>query len=203
MISDHNQTALMDDVMFKFQPAQEDFAEVVRTRRTVHEFLDTPVDIATILQAIDLARWAPNHKLTEPWTFHILGPQSVRQLIDLNESLIAVEKGEEAARKKMARWSQIPGWMIVTCRKSSDPIRNEENYAAVCCALQNLMLFLWSRKVGTKWATSHFLQHPQVAKTLDIESATERIVGMIWYGYVASRSESRRRPVPEITVFHP
>jgi len=188
--------------MFEFQPASEAFAEILRTRRTVNEFLDSPVSPEIVLQAIELARWAPNHKLTEPWKFHVLGPETVGKLIELNWSLMAAEKGEAAATQKMNRWSRIPGWMVVTCRKAADSIRNEENYAAVCCAIQNLMLFLWSRKIGTKWATSGFLQAPQVAEILGFEPEMERIVGMIWYGYPARHLESRRCPVSEITLFH-
>lgn len=189
--------------MFEFQPAQDSFSEVLRTRRTVNDFLSTPVSAEPVLQAIDLARWAPNHKLTEPWRFHLLGPRTVEQIIALNLEIMTTEKGAEAARKKMDKWAKIPGWIIVTCQKSPEPVRDLENYAAVSCAIQNLMLSLWSRKIGTKWATSPVLQDPRIARLLNVDPAAQRIVGLIWYGYPAVHAESRRHPVSEITIQHP
>jgi len=189
--------------MSDFQPAQDEFADVLRTRRTVNRFLPTPVPDQLIMQAIDVARWAPNHKLTEPWVFHVLGPRTARCIIELNREIITAEKGEEAARKKMARWEKVPGWIIVTCQTSSDAVRETENYAAVCCAIQNLMLFLWSRRIGTKWATSQVLQDVRVREILHLGTADQRIVGLVWYGYPAASTESRRRPISDITVLHP
>jgi len=188
--------------MLNFLPADNSFAEVLRTRRTITEFQPAPVSEETILQAIDVARWAPNHKMTEPWRFHLIGPETQQQIIDLNREFLTREKGAEAAQKKMARWQQIPGWLIVTCQCSPDPLRNEENYAAVCCSIQNLMLYLWSQKIGTKWSTSSVLREPQLAAILQIDPDLERVVGLLWYGYPAMHSQTRRRPVSEITLVH-
>lgn len=189
--------------MLEFSPADDEFSRVLRTRRTIGDFRSDCPPEELLLQAIEIARWAPNHKMTEPWRFHRLGPVTAGQIIELNTALITAEKGAEAARKKAERWAQVPGWVLVTCQTAADSVRNEENYAAVCCAIQNLMLFLWSRGVATKWATSAVLQEPAVAQLLQLEPSRERIVGLIWYGYPAVQTETRRRPVSEITITHP
>jgi len=69
--------------------------------------------------------------------------------------------------------------------------------------LQNLMLSLWSKKVGTKWSTSSVLREPQLTTILQIDFDVERVVGLLWYGYPAKHSQTRRRPVSEITLVHP
>jgi len=189
--------------VFDFPIAETSFAEILRSRRTVNDFrADLPPDLA-VLQAIELARWAPNHKMTEPWRFHLLGQETTTQLIEIQRGVLTAEKGAEFAEKKLARWATIPGWLIVTAQSSADPLRDRENYAAVCCAIQNLMLALWSEDIGTKWATGNFLQLPSVADLLNLDSSSERIVGLIWYGYPASVPESRRCPVSDITIVHP
>lgn len=53
--------------------ALREFAEVLRGRRTINVFLQTPVPESLIHEAIEVAVWAPNHHVTEPWRFHILG----------------------------------------------------------------------------------------------------------------------------------
>ena len=50
-------------------------ASVIRERRTINLFEAEPVGQQPLLDAIELARWAPNHRLTEPWRFYLLGPQ--------------------------------------------------------------------------------------------------------------------------------
>ena len=53
-------------------------AERIRSRRTTHLFLKQKVSRQLVLDAIELARWAPNHHLTEPWHFYLLGDEKKR-----------------------------------------------------------------------------------------------------------------------------
>jgi nitroreductase len=189
--------------MFDFTPADDDLARTIRGRRTINDFLPEPAPREILLQAIELARWAPNHKLTEPWRFHLLGPQTAETLIQLNSRLVAAGKGEEVARKKTERWRAVPGWLAVSCRISADRLRDQEDYAAVCCAIQNLMLFLWSQGIGTKWSTGDVIRHPDALSLLGLDPARDRIVGLIWYGRPAQVPQMKRQPVAEMTRLHP
>ncbi len=57
-------------------------AEHIRGRRTIKLFHDRPVSRELILDAIEAARWAPSHHVTEPWHFYLLGPETVRERAD-------------------------------------------------------------------------------------------------------------------------
>jgi nitroreductase len=174
---------------------QHQFDHILRTRRTIGAFRPECPPREHLLSAIELAVWAPNHKKTEPWRFTLLGPVSVRAVIDLNAELVAVKKGPEEAEKKRKQWSAVPGWLLVTCRKCDEAFQHEEDYAACCCAVQNLMLSLWSRGIGTKWSTGNVTQHPRFAEICRFDFQQERVVGLIWYGYPLSVPEQTRRPV--------
>src|SRR5256885_5898059 len=50
--------------------------QAIRERRTHKQFGSRPVDEATVRTLLDLARYAPNHHLTQPWRFRILGPET-------------------------------------------------------------------------------------------------------------------------------
>ena len=50
-------------------------AERMRSRRTTNLFLKQEVSRQLLLDAIELARWAPNHHLTEPWHFYLFGDE--------------------------------------------------------------------------------------------------------------------------------
>ena len=57
-----------------------DFDELVRTRRTHKAYDPAPVDRETLDELFELARWAPNHHLTNPWRFRVIGPRALEAL---------------------------------------------------------------------------------------------------------------------------
>ncbi|MBX3436670.1 MAG: nitroreductase [Planctomycetaceae bacterium] len=173
-------------------------ADVIRSRRTIETFRPEVPPREAILRAIDLARWAPNHKHTEPWQFHLLGPETTDAIVRLNTELVRLAKGAAAAAAKHSRWSAIPGWMVLSCNVSEDPNRTEEDYAACCCAAQNLALALWAEGIGMKWSTGAVTNTAEFSRLLGFEPGVRRIVGLFWYGYPGSVPESRRKPVDEI-----
>lgn len=180
-----------------------DIAQVIRERRTIELFRPELPPRALILDAIDAARWAPNHKHTEPWRFHLLGPQTAAEIVELNARLVAAAKGDEAAEAKRRRWNAVPGWLAVTCQRSVDPVRMEEDYAASCCAIQNLSLCLWSAGVGVKWSTGEVTRRAEFFRLIGIDPVDRKVVGLLWYGYPASVPEQKRKPVAEILQEYP
>src|SRR5690606_1934104 len=120
-----------------------------------------PVDDRYVTEAVELARWAPNHRLTEPWTFYLLGPKATARFVGLGAELEAVVKGERAGELRRQRLAAIPGSFVLTSRKDRDEITDMENYAACCCGAQNLMLYLWAQGIGTKWTTGALTRDPR------------------------------------------
>ncbi len=184
-------------------PTPEAAAHLIRSRRTIHLFEPDPVPDEIVLRALDLARWAPNHRLTEPWRFVLLGPETAGAVADLNAELVAAERGESAGAAKRARWRAIPGWLVVTCRRSDDPVREREDYAACACAVQNLQLYLWSEGVGTKWTTGAVTRTARFYELLGLDPARETVVTMLWYGTPAAVPEVARRPLDEVLAVLP
>ncbi|MCA9024802.1 MAG: nitroreductase [Planctomycetaceae bacterium] len=179
-------------------PPNSTISDVIRHRRTIENFQPECPPRDVILRAIELARWAPNHKHTEPWRFHLLGDQTVREIARLNTELVREAKGDTAAAAKQQRWSSVPGWLVLTCEVTDDPIRSEEDYAACCCAAQNLALALWAEGIGMKWSTGAVTRTDEFARLLGLEPGERRIVGLFWYGYPASIPEARRKEVEDI-----
>ncbi|MCK5668373.1 MAG: nitroreductase [Gammaproteobacteria bacterium] len=172
--------------------------ELISGRRTIHQFKEGLRPIEKLLEAIDLARWAPNHHLTEPWHFYLLGDETVNTVIELNTNITREEMGDDSANAKERRWRKMPGWFVVTCDKSDDPIRNREDYAACCCAVQNLMLMLWNEDVGVKWSTGKIIRDSRFYDLLWINPELETVVGLFWYGYAEDIPNMTRKPRVQI-----
>jgi len=160
-----------------------EFAEVLRGRRTIELFLQTAVPMSLVDEAIEAATWAPNHHVTEPWQFYLLGDESRESCLDLCRNIVEKKKGEKAADFKRQSWSEKPGWLIVSCRRSSDEMLQHEDYAACCAAVQNFMLYLWKAGVGCKWTTGDITRDSRFFDIVGMNEAEEFVVGLIWYGY--------------------
>lgn len=173
--------------------------DVIRNRRTIHSFEPGCPSFELIERAVELARWAPNHRHTEPWQFHHLGPETIASVVALNAELVTAQKGAAAGEAKRERWGTIPGWLAVTSRRSPDDAELEkEDYAACCCAIQNLSLYLWSAGIGVKWTTGPVTRHPDFYRLLNVDPLQRQTVGLLWYGFASSVPSQKRRPVEEI-----
>ncbi len=178
-------------------------AELIRGRRTINLFEPEPVAAAILREAIELARWAPNHRLTEPWRFYLLGPQTFAAAAECWAGFEAESKGAAAGEARRKRLASIPGHFVLTSARDEDELIELENYAACCCAAQNLMLYLWQRGIGVKWTTGAITREPRLYEMLGIDRELERIAGWFWYGRPRMTPTQRRRGVDEIVVDMP
>jgi len=191
---------MSDRVLSADDPSVVAIAGLIRERRTINLFEPDAVGHQPLLDAIELARWAPNHRLTEPWRFYLLGPQSVAAVIECWSGFEAESKGEAAGHARRKRLETVPGHFLLTSLRHEDPVIDHENYAACCCAAQNLMLYLWQRGIGVKWTTGAITRESRLYRLLGIDEAAERIVGYFWYGQPRVVAPQQRKPVEAIVV---
>ena len=179
-----------------------DVHSVMIERRTINDFEPRlPAGWEDALErAIVAATYAPNHKRTEPWRFHLLGSKAIEGICKLNADIVAEKKGEAAGEKKLRRWLQMPGWLVVTCQKDPTSLSMDadpsglarENYAACCCAVQNLCLSLHADGIGTKWTSGAVNFHPAFAETVGL-SEDEYVVGTLWFGQAEKIPEAPKK----------
>jgi len=178
----------------------EEFASVLRGRRSIDLFAADAVSDETLKAAIEVARWAPNHRLTEPWRFYLLGRKSMSAVIDLAVELEIAKKGEKAGPVRRARLAGVPGMFVLSSSRSDDELVDRENYAACCCAAQNLMLYLWLQGIGVKWTTGGITRDRRFYDMLGMDAVRESVVGLFWYGVPKVVPTQARRPVAEIVT---
>jgi len=175
-------------------------AERIRARRTTKIFLKRKVSKELLRDAIEVARWAPNHHLTEPWHFYLFGADTIAKSIELIRMIVLENKNEELADFKAKSAAAMPGWLLVTCRKSDDELLQREDYASCCCAVQNLTLYLSEAGVACKWTTGLITRDQRFFDLLKIDSKKEFVVGLFWYGYPKVLPTQTRKGVAEIVT---
>jgi len=175
-----------------------DLEEVIRGRRTINLYLQTPVPGELVREAIDAATWAPNHHVTEPWHFYLLGRDTVEQCLDLCRDIVTAKKGPDVGEFKREKWSEKPGWLVVTCRRSDDELLQREDYAACAAAVQNFMLYLWKAGVGSKWTTGDITRDPRFFDIIGADPGEEFVVGLLWFGYPKVTPAQKRKSLDDV-----
>ncbi|MCY3568170.1 MAG: nitroreductase [Chloroflexi bacterium] len=155
-----------------------DVDTAIKDRRTIGVFSERPVAPEVVEELIEAARWAPNHKHTEPWRFHVVSGQAREEMC---EAILA--GGGEFAKDPRGKLMRSPSFIAVTQQAVlDDPIRDREDYAAVCCAVQNMMLAATSRGLASKWSTGALAENSAAKRWLGI-GEHDRIVAYLYIGY--------------------
>ncbi|MFK8015027.1 MAG: nitroreductase [Gammaproteobacteria bacterium] len=170
----------------------------LRHRRTVALFEDRPVVRQHVEDAIELARWAPNHHLTEPWHFYLLGDKARLSTLELVEDIVGKRANPDVGARKRAKWEKVPGWVVVTCKRNEDKLIEREDYAACCCAIHNFSLYLWQLGIGMKWSSGSIIRDERYYDALGFNADQEFIVGLISYGYPKLIPTQKRKSASEI-----
>ena len=176
-----------------------DLLELLRGRRTVHEYRSEPIPEGSLERALEAAVAAPNHRLTEPWRFLRVGPYTRDQLLDVYLDIKSKRAGsltdeqEERLRTKFTSAAQL---LVVVRVRNDDHAIAREDYAAVACAVHNLMLALHAEGVGSKWTTGAITRDARTYDLTEVDFDAERIEGFVWVGIAATGDKPKRRLTP-------
>lgn len=157
-----------------------DVEAAIRERRTHKAFQPQPVPRELLDELLDLARWAPNHHLTNPWRFRVLGPAALERL--------ARAAGPEAA----AKLERAPTLIAATATSTGDPVQDEEDLCATACATYAVLLAAHARGLAGYWRTPAVLRTAQGRGALGIPD-DERFVALIHLGWPRQQKEPPER----------
>jgi nitroreductase len=143
--------------------------EAIRGRRTHKAYAPEPVGRELLDELFELARWAPNHHLTNPWRFRVLGPDALAKL--------KAAAGPEAGPKL----DRAPTLVCASVRLTGDPIQDEEDLCATACAVFIVLLAAHARGLAGYWRTPGVLRTPDGAAAAGMEP-DELFVGLIHLG---------------------
>ena len=141
----------------------------IRGRRTHKAYGPDPVPRELLEDLFELARWAPNHNLTNPWRFRVIGPQALAALKEA--------AGPEAASKL----DRAPTLVAASACQCGDPVQDEEDLCAAACAVYVVLLAAHARGLAGYWRTPAVLRTPEGRAAAGIPDG-ERVLGLIHLG---------------------
>ena len=156
--------------------------DAIRTRRTHKAFAPEAVDVATLDELFELARWAPNHHLTNPWRFRVLGPAALAAL-------------KQADPQGAAKLDRAPTLVACSVVQTGDEEQDEEDVCAGACAVYAVMLAAHARGIASYWRT------PSVLRTAAGRAAAaigpdEHVLGLLHLGYAEREWQPPQRAAP-------
>ena len=157
--------------------------EAIRTRRTHKVYGSDPVPRETLEELLELGRWAPNHNLTNPWRFRVVGP----------ESLAALKRA--AGPQAAAKLDRAPTLVVASQVRSDDPIQDEEDLCAVAAAISYVLLGAHARGLAGYWRTPAVLRSREGRAAAGVPDG-ERVLGLIHLGPPRQEKEPPERLPP-------
>jgi nitroreductase len=166
-----------------------DVETAIRTRRTHKRYGSEPLDDTALRELLELARFAPNHHLTQPWRFRVLGPETRSRIEDL------------AGEKEAMKLRRAPTLVLATAALSGDPHTDEEDLHAVACAVYAVLLGATARGLASYWRTPRVLEDAAIRELLGLPG-DEQVVALIHLGPPASVPPAKER-LPLALTFLP
>ncbi len=168
-----------------------DVEAAIRTRRTHKAYGSEPLTREVLDELLELARWAPNHNLTNPWRFRVVGPQALERLKEA--------AGPEAATKL----DRAPTLIVASALQCDDPQQDEEDFAAAAAAVYVVLLAAHARGLAGYWRTPAVLRTPEGRAAVEIPEG-ERVLGLIHLGPPRQEKDPpERAPLDEYVTYLP
>jgi len=159
--------------------------EAIRGRRTHKSFEPEPVPRELLEELLELARWAPNHHLTQPWRFRVLGPDSLARL------------KEAAGPSEAPKLDRAPTLVVASVALTGAQAQDEEDLCAAACATYAVLLGAHARGLAGYWRTPAALRVPAGREAVGIPDG-ERVLGLIHLGRPRTApAPGERRPVQD------
>ena len=163
--------------------------EAIRSRRTIKAYDPAPVSREILYQLFELARWAPNHNLTNPWRFRVVGPETLQRLKEA--------AGPEAA----AKLDRAPTLVVASAAQTGEPVQDEEDVAAAACAAYIVLLGAHARGLGGYWRTPEVLRTPAGRAACRLPDG-ERFLGLLHLGRAKQdKAPPERDPVEAVVTY--
>jgi nitroreductase len=173
-----------------------DVEQAIRSRRTIKAFEPRPVDRDTLNELLELARWAPNHHLTNPWRFRVVGPRTLGRLKQAAADLACAETDaadrDDVARAAAAKLDRAPTLVVCSVVRSEDPIEREEDTHAAAVAAYIVLLAAHGRGLAGYWRTPGVLRTDAGRGAVGLP-AEEDFVGLLHLGRAKQAAEAPER----------
>lgn len=154
---------------------------LIMNRVSNSKFNQKSVDVNQLLDLLDIAVYAPNHKMREPWRFVLIKDDAKEKFIEryvneLDESLRIDQKN------LISKVFSAPVVISIVMPKTGQERDDLEDMQANAAMIQNFLLLSTEAGFSTFWKTPAYIESSPFRKTLGVLDH-EIVIGLIMIGY--------------------
>lgn len=184
-----------------------EITDIIRDRRTIYpeQFSPRKIHKEQIELLLNNAIWAPTHGMTQPWRFVVLQENALLTLGEiLGKSYLETVPKEKQNDTKLAKMMNRPKLSsaiiaLIMEREPGTGISEQDDFAAVACAVQNMHLTATAQGIGAFWATPGVLKATPLRNFLELTDS-QQCIGLFYLGYPSIEwPKGQRKPIEYIT----
>ena len=177
---------------------------LIEDRRSIAPELFSAREIheEVLVELLDMARWAPTHRYTQPWYFRVFVGDGRRTLGELmariyREGTLPDLQSEAKETRLRERPMLAPSVIAIGLRRDAekrDPV--QEEMASVAMAVQNMKLMAAAHGLGMYWTTGGVTYTDAMRDAMGL-GPDDLFLGLLYVGYPKDEwpRTTRRRPV--------
>ena len=163
-----------------------DVLELIKTRRSIREFLGNPVEKEKLEKILEAGRWAPSGLNNQPWKFKV---------VTENET-----KNKLAECTKYGHIIKNAPVSIVVFLNNNEGYDRTKDVQAIGACIQNMLLEIHALGLGGVWLGEIINQHEKAEKVLEVPKNIE-LMAVISLGYYSNKKiKSNRKELDELMM---
>lgn len=167
-----------------------EITEIIQNRRTIYPefFSSRKVHKEQIELLLDSARWAPTHKLTQPWFFKVFYGEGLNSFsnffAETYKQITPPEKFSQMKYDKMKLRVQKSSAIIVAAMKrdEKESVPLVEELASASAAIQNMLLTATAYGIGIYWGSGGPTYSLQMKDFIGL-TEKDQVLGVLFVGY--------------------
>lgn len=167
-----------------------EIARLIEDRRTIlpEHFSKRKVHREIIDNLLNAARWAPTHKLTQPWRFTVFMGQGLRTFGEFHAD--CYQRNTQPENFSQVKFDQLKNRpllasAVIAVAMHRDPenrLPEIEELAAVAASVQNMSLLAAAYGLGFYWGTGGMTYSEDLKRFLELQPS-DKVLGLIYVGY--------------------
>ncbi|MUK89193.1 nitroreductase [Ornithinibacillus sp. L9] len=166
--------------------------DTIKKRRSIYNFKEVLVDTDILKEIFSFGSYAPSHYMKEPWNIMLYQEEGrqpfVNAIIESYQRIGMIKPDNEPKTLKMIESMKqfllaIPHHAVIYFEREEDPVRYEEEYAAVCAFIQNSQLAAWEYGVGMLWTITPYMHDPEFYEAIELDAKRVKIAAVLQIGY--------------------
>ena len=179
---------------------------IIRDRRTIYpeQYSTRKIHKEQIELLLNNAVWAPTHGMTQPWRFIVFRDNALNDLSEALGSIYLSEIPKEIQLdsklgKLMSRSKMASAVIAIILDREDSIIPEEDDFAAISCAVQNMHLTATAQGIGAFWSTPGIMKSKRFNEFLGLKEE-QRCIGLFYLGYPAIEwPKGQRKPIEYLT----